>query len=56
MKLERKDIGFGRFQWYVDGIPSQLSEPEIVQLCKARGKEQALWDLWDNRRFFSLDI
>jgi len=32
IKLERKDVGFGKYQWYINNKICELSEPDIFDL------------------------
>lgn len=32
MKIERKDVGFGKYQWYIDNEVCELSECDIFDM------------------------
>ena len=44
MEISRKDVGFGKYAWYIDGKITELSEPEIIDIV---GKD-------NEKKFFSL--
>ena len=55
MKISRKDIGFGKFAWYIDNEITELSESEIVDLV-GKDKERKLFSLMNYYNSFDMVI
>ena len=56
MKIERRDVGFGMYQWYIDDSETDMEESEIIHLVSEKGYEDKFWSLWNYQRFFTLEI
>lgn len=40
MTLERRDVGFGKFQWFIDGIVTDKPEYEIIAMLTPRDEKR----------------
>ena len=45
MILQRKDMGFGRYQWFIDDKPTELSEPAILNLLSKEEEQKVFGQL-----------
>ena len=55
MKVSKRDIGFGKYAWYIDDKITKLSESEIIELV-GKEKEKEFFALWNYYGNFEIEI
>jgi hypothetical protein len=58
IKVERRDVGHGKYQWFIDGNETDMEEPELIQWIEAHGFacKQSLWSQWNMSHRIYLEL
>ena len=55
MVISKKDIGFGKYAWYIDGKITDLSESDIIKLI-GKDNERKLFSLMNYYNSFDIEV